>query len=408
MADELTIFYPTGATLTAKVYPPGQAQEGSDVSLAEVGSTGYYAGDMPTVSAGVYDFLVLEGAAQVGEGRIVWDGSAEVTLNDLSTFDASTDEVTTDSASRTAAQANVSGLATAASIAALNDPTPAAIADAVWDEAQTGHNTPGTFGEYLDAAVSTRSDHSAPDLSNLDAAVSSRSSHAAPDLSTVNGFVADVTEDDGGTLRFTANALEEAPTGSGGGGGATAQQVWEYATRGLTEAVTTDAASRTASQANVSGLSTFDPVSDTVALTGTPQVNVVQVVGDALVDIDDLKADVSGLATASAVSAIPTTPLLAADYTAPLNSTQVQAATEAALAAYDSPTKAELDAAVATLINAAFPDASTNVSAGVATITFTDTRDGSTVTRTLTLTNDAGAVPANLAAGAINVAVSTP
>ena len=45
--------------------------------------------------------------------------------DNASTFDASTDTVTTDSASRTASQADVSALATAASIAALNDFDPA-------------------------------------------------------------------------------------------------------------------------------------------------------------------------------------------------------------------------------------------------------------------------------------------
>ncbi len=42
-----------------------------------------------------------------------------------------------------------------ASPAATGDiPSAAAIADAVWDEAQSGHTTAGTFGKYLDAAVS--------------------------------------------------------------------------------------------------------------------------------------------------------------------------------------------------------------------------------------------------------------
>lgn len=36
-----------------------------------------------------------------------------------------------------------------------SDPTAAQIADAVWDEARTGHTTAGTFGYYLDAPVST-------------------------------------------------------------------------------------------------------------------------------------------------------------------------------------------------------------------------------------------------------------
>ena len=42
-----------------------------------------------------------------------------------------------------------------ASPAAVSDiPTSAVIADAVWDEAQAGHTTPGTFGANLDASVS--------------------------------------------------------------------------------------------------------------------------------------------------------------------------------------------------------------------------------------------------------------
>lgn len=61
-------------------------------------------------------------------------------------------------------------------------PTAAAIADAVWDELRTGHTTDGTFGFYLDAAIS----------------------------------------------------------GVAAGSGATAAQVWEYSTRSLTQAVELD------------------------------------------------------------------------------------------------------------------------------------------------------------------------
>ena len=38
--------------------------------------------------------------------------------------------------------------------AALNADATAEIADAVWDEAQSGHTTAGSFGRYLDAEVS--------------------------------------------------------------------------------------------------------------------------------------------------------------------------------------------------------------------------------------------------------------
>ena len=46
-------------------------------------------------------------------------------------------------------KADVSALATAASIAALNDPTAAAIADAVLDESLAAHNTGGTLGKAI-------------------------------------------------------------------------------------------------------------------------------------------------------------------------------------------------------------------------------------------------------------------
>jgi hypothetical protein len=88
----------------------------------------------------------------------------------------------------------------------------------------------------------------------------------------------ELVENDGGVARFTANALEEAPSGSGSG--ATAQEVWEYADRTLTaldEDSTTidlDAAIRAAvglASANLdTQLSAIDTVVDSILVdTGT-------------------------------------------------------------------------------------------------------------------------------------------
>lgn len=52
-----------------------------------------------------------------------------------------------------AADVWTSGTRTLTANTNLNDPTAAAIADAVWDEVQSGHVTAGTFGRYLDAQV---------------------------------------------------------------------------------------------------------------------------------------------------------------------------------------------------------------------------------------------------------------
>lgn len=51
----------------------------------------------------------------------------------------------------------------------------AAGVDAIWDEVQSGHVTAGTFGLFLDAAISSRSSHGDPDPSGfIDVAISSR------------------------------------------------------------------------------------------------------------------------------------------------------------------------------------------------------------------------------------------
>jgi hypothetical protein len=60
-----------------------------------------------------------------------------------------TNPVATDAASRTASQADVSALATAASIAALNDLSSLDVENAVWDASISSHNTGGTTGKAL-------------------------------------------------------------------------------------------------------------------------------------------------------------------------------------------------------------------------------------------------------------------
>lgn len=45
----------------------------------------------------------------------------------------------------------------------------------------------------------------------------------------------ELIESDAGVSQFTANALEEAPSGGGGGGGSTAEDIWSYESRTLTQ-----------------------------------------------------------------------------------------------------------------------------------------------------------------------------
>lgn len=106
MSKELQINYPTGATLYALLFNSvGQVWNGSsfetfadanlgnyDLALTEQGTaSGFYAGDMPAVSAGVYGFAVrlrVGGSPAVsdptvGAGTIQWSGTAEIPLSTI-------------------------------------------------------------------------------------------------------------------------------------------------------------------------------------------------------------------------------------------------------------------------------------------------------------------------------------
>ena len=135
MANELNIALPTsGLTVTAQRYQSGSAV-GSAISLSEVGSSGFYTGNM-TGSEGAYQLAFIASSANVGSGSIVWDGTAEVPA---STFNPATDTV-----------ANVTLCATTTTLTnAPSVPSAATIASQVRTEL-------GTELGRLDAAVSSR------------------------------------------------------------------------------------------------------------------------------------------------------------------------------------------------------------------------------------------------------------
>lgn len=107
------------------------------------------------------DIAALPTATEIVDG--VWDenltlhttgSSAGRVLGDVPT--ASENRAEMDSSStQLAAIVNDTDVTIPALIAALNNPTAAAIADAVWDEVQAGHVTAGTFGLFLDDAISS-------------------------------------------------------------------------------------------------------------------------------------------------------------------------------------------------------------------------------------------------------------
>ena len=90
MANELNIALPTsGLTVTAQLFQGG-ATSGSAISLTEVGSSGFYSGNMAG-SAGTYEIAFIASSTNVGSGSIVWDGTNEVPVSTLTTSDIPTE-----------------------------------------------------------------------------------------------------------------------------------------------------------------------------------------------------------------------------------------------------------------------------------------------------------------------------
>jgi hypothetical protein len=114
-----------------------------DIALTE-GAAGIYVGNMPAAEAGAYSYVAYKQAggasavtdSVVGTGHIEWDGTAELALT---TIESQTDDIGVAGAGLTAL-----GDTRLASIAGS-----ATIADAVWDEALSGHTTSGTSGSAL-------------------------------------------------------------------------------------------------------------------------------------------------------------------------------------------------------------------------------------------------------------------
>lgn len=110
MANELNTAQPaTGLTVTAQLFKSG-ITVGSAITCAEIGTTRFYTGNMPAITAGTYQVAFYNSTTPIASGSIAWNGSAEILVNDLST-------------------ATTSG-----------------IADAVWDEATSDHTASGTYG----------------------------------------------------------------------------------------------------------------------------------------------------------------------------------------------------------------------------------------------------------------------
>ena len=143
MANELNTAQATsGLSITAQLFQTG-ITVGSPITCSEVSTTRFYSGNMPAITAGTYQVVFYDtGITPLSSGIVAWNGTSEILFNDLSTA------------------------------------TTAGIADAVWDEATSGHTTAGTYGGRVVRSTNsnnelqlTGSHHAAADIHEFQTAV---------------------------------------------------------------------------------------------------------------------------------------------------------------------------------------------------------------------------------------------
>lgn len=173
-------------------------------------------------------------------------------------------------------------------------PTAAAIADAVWDESITGHSTLGTTGRYLSETLSAATTNGSS-INTIDTVVDA--------IKVTTDKLDDTLELDSTVYRFTENALEQAPSGTGASAASIADAVWDEATSGHTTAGTFGKAAADI-LADTNELQTNQ--GNWVTATGFSTHSAADVVSAMQAVAADFKADVSALATAANLATVDT------------------------------------------------------------------------------------------------------
>ena len=95
MANEITVGYRTGATLTYGVYDPdGTVQTAAGTALTEVAGTGYYKATDANIAAGDI-VIVKEGTVVVAYGEYLPQVTSDVISSSLTTIDTNVDTLIT-------------------------------------------------------------------------------------------------------------------------------------------------------------------------------------------------------------------------------------------------------------------------------------------------------------------------
>jgi hypothetical protein len=374
MANELNIALSTGLTVTAQPYTAGAAS-GSPISLTEVGTTGFYTGNM-TGASGTYQLVFLSGGATVGTGQINWSGTAEIPFSTLTTGDLPSvpsaasvaSAVRTELTEISNLDASVSSrLADADYTAPTSAPTAAAVASAVRTEltelsnldatissrlADADYTTPPTTAQISEAVESSLLDEN-DGQAVLNAIVGAIGNQNVDEIALVAAIRSD--------LERTGGKLDSIPTDAAPSAASVATAVWSAETKEITGGtvdtltnapdVPTEAEIATA----VWGAATKEITGGTVdTLTNAPSVPSATAIADEVrvelaTELARIDAPISGAGNAPSASTVATavrtelatelarvdaaisTRLADADYVAPANSdvAAVKAVTDA-------------------------------------------------------------------------------
>jgi len=332
--------------------------------VTEIGTTGNYYLDLTAAemnadavilqvkSADIITAVMTIYPEEAGDINVTVDSSNDKTGYSISgtktTLDALNDISTAQVNAEVDTAISDAALATAASLATVDTNVDAILVD-------TGTTIPAQITGLNDlsaADVNAEVDTALADI-HLDHLLAVDYDPATPP-GTATALLNELIESDAGVSRFTVNALENGPTGSGASAESIADAVWDEALSGHT---TAGSAGKAVADVETDATAVLEDTGTTIpALIAAlndlseAQVNaqVDTAIADAALATAANLATVDGIVDAIFVDTATTIPALIAALN-DLSAAQVNAEVDTALADYDGPTKAELDAGLAAL-----------------------------------------------------------
>lgn len=213
---------------------------GQIVAASVTGAVGSVTGNVGGNVAGSVNSVTGAVGSVTGNvgGNVVGNvnGNVSGSVNSVTTGVSLASGAVTSSAIATGAITAAKFAAGAITSTVIDSTANAAIADAVWDEAMSGHTTAGTYGGRIPRSDSsnvevklTGSAHIAADIHEVQPGTFVDADYAAG--STYAKLATLIEADPVSGYRYTAQALEEAPSGGGGGGGSTTVRMGPFEVR---------------------------------------------------------------------------------------------------------------------------------------------------------------------------------